>query len=74
MFTRLSIAPKGLARVAVRGMGTSSAAAAKGKDQSGGGGKVNESSTAAMEFKQQHPRQLRRLPRVDVGPSAAEQA
>ncbi|KAJ1668286.1 acetolactate synthase, regulatory subunit [Coemansia sp. RSA 1646] len=38
------------------------------------GGKVNESSTAAMEFKQQHPRVLRRLPRVDAGPSAAEQA
>ncbi|KAJ1903124.1 acetolactate synthase, regulatory subunit [Coemansia sp. IMI 209127] len=37
-------------------------------------GKVNESSTAAMEFKQQHPRVLRRLPRVDAGPSAAEQA
>ncbi|KAJ2549866.1 acetolactate synthase, regulatory subunit [Coemansia sp. RSA 1933] len=37
-------------------------------------GKVNESSTTAMEFKQQHPRVLRRLPRVDAGPSAAEQA
>ncbi|PIA19514.1 acetolactate synthase, partial [Coemansia reversa NRRL 1564] len=32
------------------------------------------SSTAAMEYKQQHPRKLRRLPRVDVGASAAEQA
>ncbi|KAJ2076735.1 acetolactate synthase, regulatory subunit [Coemansia sp. RSA 988] len=39
-----------------------------------GNPKVNESSTAAMEYKQQHPRQLRRLPRVDVGASAAEQA
>ncbi|KAJ2793156.1 acetolactate synthase, regulatory subunit [Coemansia guatemalensis] len=40
----------------------------------GGNAKVNESSTAAMEYKQQHPRQLRRLPRVDAGASAAEQA
>ncbi|KAJ2127915.1 acetolactate synthase, regulatory subunit [Coemansia sp. RSA 678] len=37
-------------------------------------GKVNASATTAMEYKQQHPRQLRRLPRVDSGPSAAEQA
>ncbi|KAI8324121.1 acetolactate synthase [Martensiomyces pterosporus] len=37
----------------------------------GSAGKVNESSTTAMEFKQQHPRQLRRLPRVEI---AAEQA
>ncbi|KAJ2882655.1 acetolactate synthase, regulatory subunit, partial [Coemansia aciculifera] len=60
---------------AVRAMAmSSSSSAAKSKDQ---GGKVNESSTAAMEFKQQHPRQLRRLPRVDSGglsSSAAEQA
>ncbi|KAJ1819783.1 acetolactate synthase, regulatory subunit [Coemansia sp. RSA 2675] len=83
MFSRLVIAPKVLARTpsvvaaaaAARAMSTSSAATApKGKEQSSNGGKVNESSTAAMEFKQQHPRQLRRLPRVEVGPSAAEQA
>ncbi|KAJ2770364.1 acetolactate synthase, regulatory subunit, partial [Coemansia nantahalensis] len=40
----------------------------------GGKSKVNESSTTAMEYKQQHPRQLRQMPRVDAGPSAAEQA
>ncbi|KAJ2073311.1 acetolactate synthase, regulatory subunit, partial [Coemansia sp. S155-1] len=81
MFTRLVIAPKGLGRVpsvvvaAARAMSTNgAAAAAKGKEQNNNGSKVNESSTAAMEFKQQHPRQLRRLPRVEVGPSAAEQA
>ncbi|KAJ1965692.1 acetolactate synthase, regulatory subunit [Dipsacomyces acuminosporus] len=37
-------------------------------------GKVNESSTTAMEFKQQNPRLLRRLPRVEVAPSTPEQA
>ncbi|KAJ1726733.1 acetolactate synthase, regulatory subunit [Coemansia biformis] len=49
--------------------GTSSGAVAQA-----GGTKVNESATTAMEYKQQHPRQLRQLPRVDAGPSAAEQA
>ncbi|KAJ2008499.1 acetolactate synthase, regulatory subunit [Coemansia thaxteri] len=70
-------APVAAVAAAARGSGaravSSSGAAAKSSEQHGGG-KVNESSTAAMEFKQQHPRQLRRLPRVDAGPSAAEQA
>ncbi|KAJ2780134.1 acetolactate synthase, regulatory subunit [Coemansia interrupta] len=54
--------------------GNSNAAAAAGAKETVSSGMVNESSTMAMEFKQQHPRQLRRLPRVDAGPSAAEQA
>ncbi|KAI9505068.1 small subunit of acetolactate synthase-domain-containing protein [Coemansia spiralis] len=55
-------------------MSNSSSNASNSSNGNGNGGKVNESSTTAMEFKQQHPRQLRRLPRVDAGPSAAEQA
>ncbi|KAJ2725353.1 acetolactate synthase, regulatory subunit [Coemansia sp. Benny D115] len=65
----------GGARVcAARVGGQSRAMASSSGNGASTSGKVNESSTAAMEFKQQHPRQLRRLPRVDAGPSAAEQA
>ncbi|KAJ1877898.1 acetolactate synthase, regulatory subunit, partial [Kickxella alabastrina] len=53
---------------------SSTAGSTAAKDAGANCGKVNESSTTAMEYKQQHPRQLRRLPRVDAGPSAAEQA
>ncbi|KAJ1932378.1 acetolactate synthase, regulatory subunit [Kickxella alabastrina] len=53
---------------------SSTAGSTAAKDGGANCGKVNESSTTAMEYKQQHPRQLRRLPRVDAGPSAAEQA
>ncbi|KAJ1799952.1 acetolactate synthase, regulatory subunit [Coemansia sp. RSA 2599] len=79
MFERVLVQNRALARVssslAARAMMSSTSSA---KNSASGAGesaaKVNESSTAAMEFKQQHPRQLRRLPRVDAGPSAAEQA
>ncbi|KAJ2356228.1 acetolactate synthase, regulatory subunit [Coemansia erecta] len=60
-----------LRHATVRGARTVSSGSAS---NGAAGGMVNESSTAAMEYKQQHPRQLRRLPRVDTGPSAAEQA
>ncbi|KAJ2161618.1 acetolactate synthase, regulatory subunit [Coemansia sp. RSA 552] len=75
MFERVIVraaAARGAAmgRVARRAISSSSSSRA-GQAQ---GGKVNESSTAAMEFKQQHPRQLRRLPRVDPEQAAAEQA
>ncbi|KAJ2522164.1 acetolactate synthase, regulatory subunit [Coemansia sp. RSA 1939] len=59
--------------IGVRAIGTTANASGSAKPAEPSG-KVNESSTAAMEFKQQHPRVLRRLPRVDAGPSAAEQA
>ncbi|KAI9475165.1 acetolactate synthase, regulatory subunit [Coemansia sp. RSA 989] len=59
-----------LAAAAGRRAVSSSSGSGSGKNNS----KVNESATTAMEYKQQHPRQLRRLPRVETGTSAAEQA
>ncbi|KAJ1644906.1 acetolactate synthase, regulatory subunit [Coemansia erecta] len=79
MFERVLVQNRApLARVSsslvARAMMSSTSSASSAKSAGESAGKVNESSTAAMEFKQQHPRQLRRLPRVEAGPSAAEQA
>ncbi|KAJ2783935.1 acetolactate synthase, regulatory subunit [Coemansia javaensis] len=60
------------AAAAARALSTSGSGGAPAGQQAGT--KVNESATTAMEYKQQHPRQLRQLPRVDAGASAAEQA
>ncbi|KAJ2700579.1 acetolactate synthase, regulatory subunit [Coemansia sp. IMI 203386] len=79
MFERVLVQNRALTRVSSSlvarvMMSSSSSAKSSASGVSEAAGKVNESSTMAMEFKQQHPRQLRRLPRVDAGPSAAEQA
>ncbi|KAJ1830401.1 acetolactate synthase, regulatory subunit [Coemansia sp. RSA 2711] len=63
-----------LQRTAPIGRAAGAAARRAAGSAASAGGKVNESATTAMEYKQQHPRQLRRLPRVDSGSSAAEQA
>lgn len=72
-----------LRRVALAGstrrvMCMSTASSSSSSSSNANSSKVNESSTTAMEYKQQNPRQLRRLPRVDLGSLAgspsAEQA
>ncbi|KAJ2456329.1 acetolactate synthase, regulatory subunit [Coemansia sp. RSA 2336] len=68
MFRRSLVQSRQMLAAGQRAVSSSSSSGSKNNS------KVNESATTAMEYKQQHPRQLRRLPRVETGTSAAEQA